>query len=187
MSEYDDIREAVSMPDLCQRYGLEIDRSGYICCPFHNEKTPSLKVYPGTKGYYCFGCGVGGDVIDFAQKYFNLSSRFDAVKKLNADFGLHVIRDKPNYRENLAAGKATFERRMREAKKQKERERAEKEYWDLFDDWQHLRDIVKRRAPKTPDDDVDPVFLHALILLADVENELEYAEMKRWKVNYGRE
>lgn len=41
-------------------------------CPFHSEKTPSFTVFPGTKSFYCFGCGAGGDVITFIQKIENL-------------------------------------------------------------------------------------------------------------------
>jgi len=41
-------------------------------CPFHSEKTPSFTVFPGTKSFYCFGCGAGGDVITFIQKMENL-------------------------------------------------------------------------------------------------------------------
>lgn len=37
-------------------------------CPFHNEKTPSLSVVPSKEMFYCFGCGAGGDVIDFVKK-----------------------------------------------------------------------------------------------------------------------
>ena len=36
-------------------------------CPFHNEKTPSFTVYPETASYYCFGCGAGGEVINFVR------------------------------------------------------------------------------------------------------------------------
>ena len=41
-------------------------------CPFHSEKTPSFTVFTGTQGYYCFGCGAGGDVITFIRQIENL-------------------------------------------------------------------------------------------------------------------
>jgi len=41
-------------------------------CPYHNEKTPSFTVFPGTQSFYCFGCGSGGDAITFAMKSENL-------------------------------------------------------------------------------------------------------------------
>ena len=41
-------------------------------CPFHNEKTPSFTVYPENGSFYCFGCGVGGDVITFVRRMENL-------------------------------------------------------------------------------------------------------------------
>ncbi len=41
-------------------------------CPFHSEKTPSFTVFTATQGYYCFGCGAGGDVINFVRQIENL-------------------------------------------------------------------------------------------------------------------
>ncbi len=41
-------------------------------CPFHGEKTPSFTVYPETASFYCFGCGVGGDVFTFTGLIENL-------------------------------------------------------------------------------------------------------------------
>jgi len=37
-------------------------------CPFHEESRPSLVVYPANQSFYCFGCGAGGDVIDFVRR-----------------------------------------------------------------------------------------------------------------------
>ena len=64
------------------------------CCPFHNEKTPSFKIDENKNIYHCFGCGEHGTVIDFAMNYFGLSN-IEAVKKLNQDFGLNLIEEKP--------------------------------------------------------------------------------------------
>lgn len=41
-------------------------------CPFHNEKTPSFTVYPESQSYFCFGCGAGGEVINFIRRAENL-------------------------------------------------------------------------------------------------------------------
>ena len=54
------------------------------CCPFHDDKNPSMKV---DQRFHCFGCGEDGDVIDFIAKLFDLSSK-EAAEKLAQDFGL---------------------------------------------------------------------------------------------------
>lgn len=51
-----EIRNAVPMQDFAKFYGLQISRSGMACCPFHDDKTPSMKIY--SDHFYCFGCGV---------------------------------------------------------------------------------------------------------------------------------
>ena len=58
-------------------------------CPFHNEKTPSVTVYPATQSFYCFGCGAGGDAITFLKKIENLDY-LDAVKTLAQRAGLQM-------------------------------------------------------------------------------------------------
>lgn len=61
-------------------------------CPFHNEKTPSFTVYPGTQSFYCFGCGAGGDAITFIKKIENLDY-IDAVKLLAQRAGIQMPDD----------------------------------------------------------------------------------------------
>lgn len=58
-------------------------------CPFHSEKTPSMVIYEDTQSFYCFGCGVGGDIITFIEKIENLSY-VDAVKVLADMAGLSI-------------------------------------------------------------------------------------------------
>ena len=56
-----------------------------ICCPFHNDHHPSMKL--NTTYYYCFGCGATGDVIQFVANLFGLSN-YEAAKKIAVDFGI---------------------------------------------------------------------------------------------------
>ena len=58
-------------------------------CPFHNEKTPSFTVYPENGSFYCFGCGVGGDVFTFVKLIENLDY-LDAVKLLAERSGIPI-------------------------------------------------------------------------------------------------
>lgn len=59
----EEIKQSVSMREVVERYGIHIDRKGFCCCPFHKEKTASMKIYKSS--YNCFGCGANGDVFSF--------------------------------------------------------------------------------------------------------------------------
>ncbi|MBQ2266585.1 MAG: DNA primase, partial [Clostridia bacterium] len=61
-------------------------------CPFHNEKTPSFTVYPESGSFYCFGCGVGGDVFTFTGLMDNLDY-IEAVKLLAEKSGVALPED----------------------------------------------------------------------------------------------
>lgn len=61
------IKQQYSMRDVLARYGMVPNRAGFICCPFHKEKSASCKIYDDS--FYCFGCGTGGDVFDFVMQY----------------------------------------------------------------------------------------------------------------------
>ena len=65
-------------------YGIRVGRNGMVCCPFHNDRTPSMKV---DSRFYCFGCGASGDVIDFAALLHGLGKR-EAAVRLAKDFGV---------------------------------------------------------------------------------------------------
>ena len=64
------IRDTVTMDMILGLYGYKT-KGGFICCPFHGEKEPSLKIYEKTGGWHCFGCGRGGSVIDFVMEHEN--------------------------------------------------------------------------------------------------------------------
>ena len=60
---FQDIKDRLDLRDLVRFYGLDVNRGGFALCPFHNERTPSFKVYEDH--YHCFGCGEHGDHVDF--------------------------------------------------------------------------------------------------------------------------
>ena len=61
-------------------------------CPFHGEKTPSFNIYTENGSFYCFGCGVGGDIITFVMKIENLDY-MEAVKFLAQRAGMAMPED----------------------------------------------------------------------------------------------
>ena len=86
-------RELVSCREVAELYGYHPNRAGFICCPFHNKRTPSLKLFDDG-GFYCFGCHAGGSAIDFTARLLDVEP-LEAVKRLNADFSLGLTLDKP--------------------------------------------------------------------------------------------
>lgn len=87
-----EIKQAVPMRRLLEYYGIEVNRMNKARCPFHGDHTPSMQVYSGDRGYWCFVCNEGGDVIDFVRKFFSLSYH-DAIRRINTDFNLHLPLD----------------------------------------------------------------------------------------------
>lgn len=139
-SPADTIKQLLTMQEVAERYGFTPDRSGYIQCPFHQgDNHGSLKIYPGTGGWHCFGCGAGGSVIDFTMKLFDIGFR-QAVVRLSADFNLGLVNGP------VSPGKRTviMEERRKEAERRaaieaETREKAaEYRYW-----WQ----VYKTFAP----------------------------------------
>lgn len=108
------IKQTVTMKKVAEFYGFKLT-NGKMCCPFHSDKTPSFKVYPNDKGWYCFGCCQGGDVISFAQRLFNLDF-MSACKKLNDDFslGMNVGGKRDYYAERKARDKIRLQQMQRE-------------------------------------------------------------------------
>jgi hypothetical protein len=75
----EEVKARYSMDDLLERYGYKKNRAGFICCPFHKEKTPSMKIYADS--FHCFGCGKHGDIFDFVMFQENCGFR-EAFKSL---------------------------------------------------------------------------------------------------------
>ena len=86
MNIFSEVKEHLTARQVAEYYGLQVKRNGLACCPFHDDKHPSMKI---DKNYHCFACGVGGDAVDYVSRMFGLS-QYDAALKLIGDFSLLV-------------------------------------------------------------------------------------------------
>lgn len=105
-----EVRNRVSAREVAEVNGFHPNRSNFICCPLHHEKTPSLKLYQNGS-WHCFGCGKGGSSIDLAVALYGLSP-LDAVRQLDRDFNLCLPIDRPQTpQERTETAKAAERRR----------------------------------------------------------------------------
>ena len=170
------LKKQISMRDIADRYGIKTDYKGFICCPFHNEKTASMKLYDGEKGYYCFGCGAHGDVISFVQGIFGLQFP-DALKKIDLDFNLGLYGKKTlrEYRES----QKRFERFQQEReRKQAERERLQKNYELAYAAWVVTFLTIQDNCPSKHDVERRQEYADALHTMPLQEYQLNVAEVK---------
>ena len=91
MNVFEAVKQSVTTRQAAEYYGIHVGRNGMACCPFHHDKTPSMKL---DRRYHCFGCGADGDVIDFAAALYGLAKKEAAVQLAN-DFGLSYEDWKP--------------------------------------------------------------------------------------------
>ena len=147
MTIYETIKAAISVKQAAEHYGLKVSHNGMACCPFHNDRHPSLKL--NEDYFFCFGCGAKGDVIDLVARLFDLSS-YEAAQKLAADFGLDP---KPPTAAAMVKPKRPYIRQLREDEMLCFRVLTN--YLHLLEDWK------VRYAPKTPEDALDDRFVEA--------------------------
>ena len=83
-SVFEVVKQSVTAREAAELYGIAVGRGGMACCPFHDDRHPSMKV---DTRFHCFGCGADGDVIDFTARLYDLSPK-GAAEKLAQDFGL---------------------------------------------------------------------------------------------------
>jgi len=72
LNVFEAVKQSVTTRQAAEHYGIRVNRNGMACCPFHNDKTPSMKL---DKRFHCFGCGADGDVIDFVAALYGLGKR----------------------------------------------------------------------------------------------------------------
>ena len=91
-SIFEAVKAAIPLPEVVKRYGLDASGSGMICCPFHEDHTPSMKLYEDH--YYCFGCGKHGDLVDLLSELLCIPP-YEAACKLADDFGVDPYAEVP--------------------------------------------------------------------------------------------
>ena len=155
MNLFDTVKAAVTPRMAAERYGLPIQQGGMVCCPFHADRTPSMKL--NEDYFYCFGCGATGDVIDLAARLFDLS-KYEAVQKLAADFG--ISGEKPSVLAKLKRGKT-------QAEAERHCFRVLRDYFGILQDWK------EHCAPQSPEDPIDPRYAEACHMLERIGNMLD--------------
>lgn len=176
-----EIKDRVSTKEVLSFYGVHVDSRGFANCPFHRERTASMKVYDGNRGYHCFGCGKSGDVIAFVRDYFGLSF-VDAIKKLNDDFSLGFpIGEKISRNRQRDIAKQAYNRRKAIKDQEKEKERLEDEYWAAFDEVFRLSCQLEQYKPKTEDEEWHPKYVEAVQNITYKQYLLECAETARYE------
>ena len=121
---YSNIISALNVRQVLEYYGVKFIKGRFAICPFHNEKTPSFTYYDNRQVFYCCGCKMGGDVVNFVAKMFHMKNS-SAAKKLSTDFNLGLFRGEELSEEE----KRAFHIAQR---KKAEREAKEKELRDKF-------------------------------------------------------
>ena len=146
-NDIENIRTSVTMRQLVDMCGYKVNRSGMMCCPFHHDDHPSMKIYGGKRGYYCFVCNEGGDIFDFVMKHDNLE--FPAAAQRIAEmFSIPVSDGKTTLSD---AERAKIQKR-KEALKAKERAK-EAHYRKLTEISEKLRihESIKARCEPLSD------------------------------------
>ena len=147
-SVFEVVKQSVTAREAAELYGIAVGRGGMACCPFHDDRHPSMKV---DTRFHCFGCGADGDVIDFAARLYDLSPK-EAAEKLAQDFGLSY--------DSKAPPRRSYVRQKSEAQVRKEKR---EHGWRVLTDYYHLlRKWEADYSPKTPDKDPHPRFLEAI-------------------------
>ena len=173
------IKDRLTMREVFEQYGYTADRKGFICCPFHEEKTPSMRIYE--KDYHCYGCQEHGDIITFVQKLFSLPFQ-EALKKIDVDFSLNLYGDK-TFEELRKSHYQTKQLQAKREREKAEREQVNVEYWVAFDEWKRLDDNKRNYAPKIPDEELHPLFVEALQKLSYQTHLLDCLEIRRRLLN----
>lgn len=150
MNVFEAVKRSVTTRQAAEYYNLQVNRAGKVACPFHNDRTPSMKV---DKRFHCFGCGADGDVIDFTAQLYGLDAK-SAAEKLAADFQIPYTHHKR---------KETVKKPDREKTEEQMYRELEDRCFRVLSDYFHLlRHWERAYAPDPENTQWHPWFVEAL-------------------------
>lgn len=155
MTIFEAVKSMVTPRIAAEHYGMTVARNGMVCCPFHDDRHPSMKL--NEDYFYCFGCGAKRDVIEFTSKLFGITA-LEAAQKLSADFGVQE-------------GKPSVLTKLNRYKTQAENERLC--FRVLSDYLRILQGWMTDCAPQSPDDEPDFRYAEACHMLEHVKFSVE--------------
>jgi len=154
LSVFDDVKQ-LDLISVAEKYGFSA-RKDMINCLFHDDRTPSMKLYHDH--FYCFGCGSHGDIIDFTAKLFGLLP-LEAAHKLQSDFGI------------TASHKPSIPAQIKMINK---REQEKRTFQIITNYCNFLKECRTLYAPKSPDEELHPLFIESLKELDKYEYLFDY-------------
>lgn len=178
----DKIKDSVTCKQLLELNGIRVSRHGFAVCPLHGDHDASLKVYGGDRGWVCYGCHKGGDVINLARGLYGIGFN-DAIRRLNDEFSVGLDLDGKVSQKDSFLWKA---KQIRDKYARMEEEKAKSRTEDAYLDWlsiYRIADAMVVDAEPTHDEDLTEVF-YELIKLRDIAQRRTEETYWEW-VAYG--
>jgi len=163
MSPFEAVKQNTSARQVAEFYGAKVNKNGMCKCPFHNDKTPSMKI---DNRFYCFGCNETGDAIDYVSKVFGIGLREAAIKiceDLSLEYDKTTQKTKP------------VSKPLRPQKSEAQIfAEAQKNIFRVLSDFRNLLMKWKKEyEPRSPDEEFHPHFVEALHKIDHVEYHLD--------------
>lgn len=139
----EEIKSRVTIADVIRKYSPSSEiKKDVIRCPFHSERTASFRIYQRNNSFYCFGCGIGGDQINFVAKILDISY-YDALKRVDEDFMLGVFSRKIS---KSTLQKRIYERERKQFEEEKAKLKRQAEENKLINFFKELRNRFESEA-----------------------------------------
>ena len=190
MNVFEAVKSNVTALDVATMIGLKPNRSKMICCPFHGDKHPSMKI---DERYYCFGCGARGDAIDFVANYYGIGLK-EAAERIACEFRISYDSTKPKVSDRQYVKDEKTERQKWEVAKRKL-------FANISELHEHLRQLKTKYEPKDKEDSawsplfvqaakdfdyVDDLYDHCLFNATDDELKREYPDIVKEIAKIGK-